>query len=343
MAIFLKSIDIPVILEIGEGILKKVDKILKKNSLYFKNPLIVTGGGVTKKLGQIVARGFKRPSFTEVETNLFSEVSKLETAIEKVKPDLVIGVGGGKVIDSSKFACTRRLKPFISIPSSLSNDGVSSPISVIKFKKEIRSIGVNMPTGVIIDLSVIKNSPPDSLRAGIGDLISNLSATLDWKLAMKFKKEYYDEFAASLARNSAKLILLQNKTLEESEFLFNLAEGLVLGGIAMGIAGSSRPCSGSEHLISHALDSLYNLNTFHGEQVAMASLFTLYLHNYRCLDKIKNFMQQNGLATTPQSIGLTKKDFLKALERAPSTRPERFTILNLCDNKKILEAYQKVY
>lgn len=343
MAIFRKSINIPIILEIEEGILKNVNKILKKNSLYFQNPLIVTGKGSTKNFGKIVGKGFRKPFFAEVKTNFFSEVTKLEDFIEQFKPDVVIGVGGGKVIDSSKFASMRKMKPFISIPTTLSNDGLSSPISVIRFKKEIRSIGVGIPTGVIIDLAVIKNAPEATLKAGAGDLISNLSATFDWKLAKNYKNEYYDEFAVSLARNSAYWILQQNKTLKDDEFLFALAEGLALSGIAMGIAGTSRPCSGSEHLISHAIDSLYNLNSFHGEQVGIASLFTLYLQNNKHWEMVKEFMQRYGLASTPQAIGLSKEAFLKAVKYAPSTRKDRFTILNLSTHKELIEAYSKVY
>lgn len=289
MPIFGSSVTLPILARIEEELLSKANSLLCESNLLFKRPLVVTMTNI-KHLAEKVGSGFEEFHVCMVENNSYPQVEELEQIIEKRRPDVLIGVGGGQVIDVSKFAGSRRILPVVSIPTSLSNDGISSPVAVIRFRKGTRSVGVNMPTAVLVDLSVVTTAPAENLKAGVGDLISNISATNDWLTAYKRAKEHYDAVAALLARKPAlELLGLKTVDFQNAYFLKTLAEGLVLSGIAMGIAGTSRPCSGSEHLLSHALDELYPRRSLHGEQVAMFSIITTLLQKDHSHSVQKNF------------------------------------------------------
>jgi glycerol-1-phosphate dehydrogenase [NAD(P)+] len=151
----------------------------------------------------------------------------------------------------------------------------------------------------------------------------------DWKLAYLEKGEYYGEYAASLALMSARLVMKDAGTIkpENEEGLRILLEALISCGVAMSIAGSSRPCSGSEHLFSHALDVIRPNHSRHGEQCGVGTIMMAYLHglNWR---HIKDTLRILGAPTKASELDVEKDDLLKALEMAASIRPERYTILN---------------
>ena len=94
----------------------------------------------------------------------------------------------------------------------------------------------------------------------------------------------------------------------------------------MAAAGSSRPCSGACHEISHAIDALYPDRATHGEQVAGA-LFASFLREDGVVDELDPAYDRLGVARVPGDLGLTDDEFAAAVAEAPSTRPDRYTIL----------------
>jgi glycerol-1-phosphate dehydrogenase [NAD(P)+] len=129
------------------------------------------------------------------------------------------------------------------------------------------------------------------------DLVSNLSALEDWKLGSKRNGEYINNFAYSLSLLSANSILnYSREDLYTDPFLQSLAYGLILSGLSMVIAGSSRPCSGAEHQISHVIDELYpDRATLHGIQVAWGHLLLEHKYRKKNLKTILDFFTSVGL------------------------------------------------
>jgi glycerol-1-phosphate dehydrogenase [NAD(P)+] len=115
-----------------------------------------------------------------------------------------------------------------------------------------------------------------------------------------------------------------------------------MSGIAMGIQGTSRPSSGAEHMISHAMDRLFKGNSTHGEQAGVATLFTLSLHKTD-LAEIKKLYRILHMASSPDDLGLSRNDFLKAVKLAPSMRLGRYSILDETTPKKIEAAYEEAF
>jgi glycerol-1-phosphate dehydrogenase [NAD(P)+] len=176
---------------------------------------------------------------------------------------------------------------------------------------------------------VIAQAPWRFVISGCGDVIAKFTAVKDWKLAHQKVNEYYGEYAASLALMSAKLVMENAELIvsRKDEGLRVLLEALISCGVAMSIAGSSRPCSGSEHLFSHALDMLNNHHAMHGEQCGVGSILTAYLYKSNW-QKIRNTLKQIGAPTTAKELGVKDYEVVKALELAAKIRPERYTILH---------------
>jgi len=106
-----------------------------------------------------------------------------------------------------------------------------------------------------------------------------------------------------------------------------LLEALISCGVAMSIAGSSRPCSGSEHLFSHALDLVGEGRAMHGEQCGVGAILAAYLHggNWR---RIRSTLREFNAPTSAVGLGVEDANVVRALEMAASVRPERYTILH---------------
>ncbi len=248
---------------------------------------------------------------------------------------VIIGIGGGKVIDVAKYLGFLKALPVISVPTTLSNDGICSPVSVVfdesRKRQSIRSV---MPIAVVGNLRIIKQSPIKCIIAGIGDMIAKISSLKDWQLAHSEIGENLDD-AAYLLMHTAVMNLLRKlkyevrnvKDILEDSFLYELFYALVISGISMYITGSSRPASGSEHMISHAIDYLYPYKSgIHGFQVAYGTLITEALRGEDISELVEIF-KKVGLPTSYRDLNLTKEEIIQAILYAPRIR-NRYTIFN---------------
>ncbi len=327
-----RIVSLPAFIELGPNLWNNIPEILNTYQALEPPVLVVSGSGVTAELAQRLVQRFQSQGVPvehlRVEKSDVRAVETVRHRVRDVTARLLLAVGGGKAIDVAKYTAYLENVPFVSIPTVLSSDGIASPVAVIQGIAKTHSVGAVMPIGVIVDLQVVRHAPLRYLRAGVGDLIANLSAVQDWRIAHIQQKDTLDELAATLAETGA-LAFLQGAGphLTERGTLRLLAQGLILGGVAMGLVGSSRPCSGSEHLISHALDHLGLGSKLHGEQVALGTLIALTFQDHPVLPQVRTLFQTLGLPTTPQDLGLTLDDLQHALKTAPQMRPERYTIL----------------
>lgn len=345
--IYQQQSHLPIIFQVDEGILTKINSFLRRNNLVFHRVLVISGKTFSKKISDQVA-GENHWSQHVIEDNTFADVEKLKILVERDSIDLMIGVGGGKVIDAVKRVSYLVNINHFAIPTIISNDGLISPISVIRSEKgKTKSIPGMMPMGVVIDLDIIKNSPSEFIRAAAGDILSNISATNDWIIAMKAGKERMNDIAYHLSRSAANsLIHFKDVDLRNKQFLRMVIQGQIISGIAISLAGTSRPCSGSEHLISHAIDYLGYSNELHGLQVASISLFTLFLQD-KLTEEYIEYAQNTGipLSFTEFVHDFDDKKWLKILRKSRNMRPGRITILDHFTNEELalkLSAYQQM-
>ena len=242
--------------------------------------------------------------------------------------EAVAGIGGGRTIDVTKFAAHMAGVPMVAVATNLAHDGIASPVSSLEHESGKGSYGVVPPVAVVVDLDRVRSGPPRLVRAGIGDVVNNLSAVADWKLAAADRGEPVDGLAVTLARTAAQAVLHQPGTVTDDEFLTVLAESLVLSGIAMTVAGSSRLCSGGDHEILHAIDQMFPGAGNHGELAGVGALFCTYLRGDEHLGALMSAcLARHQLPRIPADLGLSHAEFTKAVLHAPATRPGRYTIL----------------
>ena len=256
------------------------------------------------------------------------EVRRTIEAIRDENAQWTIAVGGGSIIDVAKLASFKTGVPFISFPTTASHDGIASANASIRDLGAKTSVRAVPPIAVIADVKVIKTAPYRYLAAGVGDTISNLTAVKDWQLAHRIKGEYYSEYAASLSLMSAKMVIKNADIIRlgNEESVRKVVKGLISSGVAMSIAGSSRPASGAEHLFSHALDMLLEKPALHGEQVGVGTIITAYLHGLKW-ERIRETLKRVGAPTTAYELGIEPEVVVEALTIAHTIRPERYTIL----------------
>src|ERR687897_1222937 len=245
-------------------------------------------------------------------------------------PDVIVGLGGGRSVDVAKMAAFGLSKCFVSVPTSASHDGIASPFVSIKGLDRPHSIKANSPIGVLADTRLISQAPTRLLASGCGDLVAKITAVKDWELAREEKNEYFGSYAANLAYMSAKIILEESEKLScKSQFsIRTIVEALISAGVAACIAGSSRPCSGAEHLFSHAVEYVAGPNFgLHGERVGIGTIMMAKLHGLNW-DKIAETLENIGAPTKAMQIKLSEEQVVKALIAAQSLRPDRYTILS---------------
>lgn len=319
--------ELPRYIVIGSNLVDVIIERLKRHG--FTSCIMITSKTPYKLYGsKIIERAEKAVVFSVWDINEVSdELDRL--VLEARAADVVLGVGGGKVVDISKVVAELSERPFFSIPTIASHDGIASPMTSYRRDGRAYSRKSAMPSEVFADMEVISIAPRRYLLSGCGDLVAKKSAVRDWWLAHKLAGEYYGRYAAHLAYLSASVVIKSTKLIANNslEGIRTVVEALISAGVAMGVAGSSRPCSGSEHLIAHALETLSEKPALHGERCGVATIFTLYLHrgNWR---KIKDSLAAMGAPHKIEHINTDIDLFVEAVKKAPEIRPDRFTILH---------------
>lgn len=243
--------------------------------------------------------------------------------------DALVAVGGGRVIDAAKYAAARLGLPLVAVATNLAHDGICSPVSTLDNDSGRGSYGVPAPLAVVVDLDLVAAAPRRSVTAGVGEVLSNLSAARDWELSRDETGEQIDGLALTFSRSAAQAVLHDPGTVADDGFLVTLAEALVLSGVSMVVAGTSRPSSGACHEISHAIDQLHpERRGFHGEQVGLGAAFASYLRaDGPTFEQVVSTLHRHGLPTVPGDLGFSEEEFAAIAVFAPRTRPGRFTVL----------------
>ena len=324
-----RKIQMPREVYIGPDVIYETAEIFESLHLS-KKTLIITGHSTYDAGARYVIENLEENDY-EVDVKIIDDASfdSVEEVEEHIDSDtLVVGVGGGKIIDVAKYASFKKDVYFVSMPTTASHDGIVSPLASIKNPNRSTSVKANAPIALIGDSKIIADSPFKLLSAGCADLIANFTAVKDWELAHRLKHVEYSESAASLSIMSAKLITnnVQNikPGLEESARI--VMKSLFSSGTAISIAGSSRPASGSEHMFSHSLDKILDKPKLHGEQCGVGSILMMALYGGDW-KFIRDCLKAVGAPINARELGISDDDIIEALLMAHKIRPERYTIL----------------
>ena len=298
----------------------------------FRQVLLLFSGGLHSQLlerltASLRARKIGIAKQTQVESVSFEATVDLFRQ-SPASAGAVIGLGGGKALDVAKYMAFLLRLPYLSVPTSLSNDGFCSPQSSLTVENRRRALPSAMPFGVILDTAVCLDAPETLWHSGVGDLVSKFTAIIDWKMAFHATGAQFDDFAALLS--DASVYQFMARPDRDMEGMRLLGTALLLNGVSMSICGSSRPASGSEHLISHALDTIGKRPRLHGLQVGVATYLMSLLQGENseriaALFALTGFWQD--IATDP----FDRAEWLEAVRLAPSIKSDFYTVLSSRD------------
>ncbi len=343
---------LPYHLIVEQGVFSRVPEVMADvlPGIDQKKAIIVTEENLAQIFGNVLAA--LEEDFPHCERYLLTEQT-YDNAVALAKYitmndiSTVIGLGGGTALDLAKFAAFVSKTRFISLPTTLSNDSLASPVAVLGTEGKARkTFRCTIPDSILVDTDAIMGAPVRQLLSGVGDTISKYTALNDWKLAHSVGNDHVDDFAYMISKMAFNSICYNDqKELKSVDFLKRLTQALVMGGLAMEIAGSSRPSSGSEHLFNHALEEKFSdyVSVPHGIAVAMGS-YGACKFQQRNLKKIERVIKDYQIPVQPSSWKITEELFIHAWQEAASTRPERYTILNNTDlsDSRLAELYAEM-
>lgn len=324
------EISIPLILKIERGVTANIGEYLKDAGI--TQVTILFGNGLTEMFGDIVFESFAKADVKvlhhqEMDTVDFNDITDLAFEIPN-KTQAIIGMGGGKVIDAAKYIGYVLRIPFISVPTSSSSDGFSSSSASLTVNGHRKSVPAKMAYGILVDTDVIKSAPVKFLYSGIGDMVAKISSTYDWQHEEDLGYDEVNDFAFMIAKKAANsFVRTPFESINEDLFLKELLDSLAMSGVANEIAGSSAPTSGSEHLISHALDSFLERPQLHGIQVGISTYIMCKICDHRW-KRVDSIFTKTGFWDYCATLDLKADDFAKAIDMAPSVKPFRHTYLH---------------
>lgn len=325
-----KSMVFPRHVLVGRDVLEEIPGLGREIGLVGPG-LVVTGDTTRKVAGDEVLAMLEDAghdvTLLEAGVATRDEIERVVGEARAAGARFVLGVGGGGVIDVAKLTAKSIEGPLVSVPTSAAHDGITSPRASVKDELGSVSVAGVTPLVIVADTGIIIKAPYRLLAAGCADAVSNLSALRDWELAHRLRGEAYSSFAAVLAETSARLVMDYAPQIRPGieEGAWVAVKSLIVSGVSMSVAGSSRPASGAEHSFSHALDKLAPGTALHGEQVGLGTILMLYLHNGPW-ERVRNVLRSIGAPTTAKQAGLTEDNVLAALTEAHTIR-ERYTIL----------------
>jgi glycerol-1-phosphate dehydrogenase [NAD(P)+] len=331
---------------VGHDVLQEIGTICKQLEVG-KRAIIVTGAHTRKIAGENVLEILSDEGYDviliEVRGINGENIEGVKKAADENNVEFLLGVGGGRIIDTGKIAASELRIPFISVPTIASHDGIASPRASIKDNERGNpsSIQTDAPFAVVADTKIISSAPYRFTAAGCGDIIANYTAVKDWQLARRIRNAEFSSYAAALSEMTANMIMEDVKEIkrQDEKSAWTVVKALVSSGVAISIAGSSAPASGSEHKFSHALDMIAKRPALHGEQCGVGTIMMTHLYGENW-QRIRGVLEEIGAPTTAKELGIKDVEIIEALVSAHKINPHRYTILG--DSGLTYEAAEKL-
>ena len=241
-----------------------------------------------------------------------------EKAIEAVQAqlsdvDMIVGIGSGVIQDLCKYVSFYNHVPYCIVATAPSMDGYASNGAAMITGGMKVTYPAGLPVAILADTKVLVNAPMDMLQAGYGDIIGKFSALNDWKLSHCVNGEYFCDYIYDLTYQQIQrtLLLAEGVQKRDEESIKTLMEALVIIGILMSFAGSSRPASGSEHHLSHFFEITGIITGTeylpHGIDVAYSTVITAALR--------ENILLNPFPASTCRPTAQQREDMIRSIYR----------------------------
>ena len=298
--------------------------------------ILISGNGI-KRYGQDIENGFKEKNlpFTFVEFEGESskqEIERLRKEFATLGSDFVVGVGGGKIIDTAKAVAYYEKVPVVICPTIASTDAPCSALSVLYTPEgqfdEYLFLPSN-PNVVLVDTAVVAASPTRFTVAGMGDALATYfeATSVINKDSDNFVGGKATMAAYNLAELSYDILLSHGRSAVEALNVGAVTQAVekiveantLLSGIGFESCGLS-----AAHSIHNGLTALHETHDYyHGEKVAFGVLTLLILEDYPIeeIEEVYEFCLSVGLPVTLGDLGvadLSRENLIKVAELACS-------------------------
>ena len=359
-------------IEVSEGASDKVVEILKGYKKIFmvadENTYKVAGEKVEKLLAdagmlshKFILKSPAHPTDTNVGRILIEagiDQNPYDINAMSALPDYILAVGSGSVNDICRMVSYRLGIEYGVVGTAPSMDGYASVVAPLLVGKTKTVYQCSIARHIIIDTAICKDAPYELLMAGVGDMVGKYIAILDWELSAMHTGEYYCEKIAANVLQATKECIDEAYTLSERkpDSIEKIVNGLITSGMGIAYSGSSRPASGTEHMIGQTweimdLESGRELQ-LHGLDVGAATFvaISMYKKLYRETDdmQIKSLIEKylpafDRIEDLQKTLKLPmtatdKAKFVEGCQRGRTFRV-RYTLLEYLYNKGILDEY----
>ena len=269
------------VVEIGHGVADRVGAILQ-NAGFGKRLLVVADDNTARvasaALSSLEGAGFmlKKLIYANLLYARAEGVAEVLALCDDV--DGILSVGTGSLNDICRVAAQKTGLRFAIFATAPSMDGFAADLAPIienNFKTSWKGV---QPYAILADTAILAKAPAELKAAGFGDMVAKFLGIFDWRVANLLLGEHYCAAIADLTMDSVRrmLSLADKVTGEDEEAAGSIMESLVLSGLAMKLADSSRPASGAEHAVSHYWEC-HKLTEgkwpeFHGKKVGVATV-----------------------------------------------------------------------
>jgi len=302
-------------------------RLLGKKGLILASPTaknkILPDYGIVDLKGQILTEKFQGEC-SEKELNRIAKI------INSEKIDILVGMGGGKVIDTAKIAADRAGIPVIIVPTIASTDAPCSGCAVIYSESGVfESVYYQKmnPQIVLVDVNVIANAPARFLVSGMGDALATWFEARSCQRTISANE--CGGYSTLTGLNLAKLCydtLLQYgpaaKIANEKKIITPALHHIVEANILLSGIGFESSGLAAAHSFHNGLTALKETHSFyHGEKVAFGVLAGLHLTDALPAEiaDVYSFFEEIGLPTTLADIGLENVSRDRLMEVAVKT------------------------
>ena len=230
---------------------------------------------------------------------LHSEKGLIENMMTQLtrKPDYIVVVGSGTLMDFGRYSAYKLGIPFVAIPTLVSSDGFTADICSIIIDGQKKSIPMQAADAVICDLDIVSGAPKFLTVAGVQDIMAKYISIADWKIAHLVSGEYFCEKVCGMAQEALDIMVKCAKDMADGKpaDFEALAFTQMLSGLSMQILHHSRAASGAEHLIAHLVEmkprGFENAHGMHGECVGLGTII--------CAEEYHKLAQRETIEVKP--------------------------------------------